>query len=356
MSRSTLHVLTPTYKPVGGVVKIFDYVSHALSFGYRVSVWSPQPFDADLPLFAIDRFRELADHPDVEYHSRDRLVFRERDLAFVSLPKNYEVAYRSLPSGMSPERIIHFIQNVRHVNPHWGEGYPLRLLTRPAARISMNPIVADTIAPWLDPRGLHRTIHLGHDVAYFAGRRSGPLHAPVRVAHTAWKSDIGDRTEAALQGDPGFTFRAIRETVPWSDLRELYSWADVFLCAPHAEEGMYLPGVEAMAAGCLVVTADAGGNMAYSHPGENCLLAEYDDAEGYAAALRRFAGMPEDQVARFRAAGHEATAAFGMERERDALRQFLDVLWDRIDAFEGAEDAAARRRATDSGRGVVPQT
>ncbi len=48
---------------------------------------------------------------------------------------------------MSPERIIHIIQNVRHVNPAWHRGIGTRLLTRPAARISINSIVADAIHP-----------------------------------------------------------------------------------------------------------------------------------------------------------------------------------------------------------------
>ena len=34
----TLHVITPTYRPAGGVVKIMDYVTHALDAGYAVSI------------------------------------------------------------------------------------------------------------------------------------------------------------------------------------------------------------------------------------------------------------------------------------------------------------------------------
>lgn len=332
--RPTIHVLTPTYKPVGGVVKIMDYVNHALAADYAVSVWCPQQWEASLPLFRIERFGHLADDPAVEFHSRDRIGFGDRDLAFVSLPVNFERAHRALPEGMSPERIIHIIQNVRHVTPTWGDGYPVRLLTRPAARISINDIVADVIGPWLDPRAFHEVIPLGHELAFFHRERTGPLDGPVKVAHTTWKSDVGDRTEALLLDDPRFTFRAIRETVSWTELRDLYEWADVFLCTPNPEEGLYLPGIEAMAGGCLVVSPDVGGNMAYCRPDENCLLVDLDDPASYADALRTIADWSPADVEKFRAAGYAATEPFDLDRERTAFADYLTRLWERIDAFE----------------------
>jgi hypothetical protein len=333
--RPTLHVLTSTYKPVGGVVKIMDYVTHAMASGFDVSVWCRRPWKPSLPLFDIERFRNLTPElPGLEFHSRDRLVFRRRDLAFVSLPPNYERAYRSLPRGMSPERIIHIVQNVRHVNPEWGDGYPVRLLTRPAARISINDIVGDVIRPWLDPRGLHEVIPLGHELGYFARERTAPLGEPVKVAYTTWKSDVGDRVRDLLADDRRFTFRAIGDMVSWAELRELYSWADVFLCTPYPEEGLYLPGIEAMANGCLVVSPDVGGNMAYCRPGENCLLVPYDDPSSYADALRTVAAWSPAEVDAFRAAGYAATAPFDLAHERTLFADYLTRLWKRIEAFE----------------------
>ncbi len=334
MTTSTLHVLTPTWKPVGGVVKIMDYANHALAAGMDVSFWCPRAWDPDLPLFAIERFADLVpDNPRVSIHDDQLLTMRDRDLAFVSLPPNFEVAHRSLPRGMSPERIIHIIQNVRHVTPTWLGGYPLRLLTRPAARISTNDIVHDAVAGFVDPRTIHVVIPLGHDLGYFHKERTEGFSRPIRVAHTAWKSDIGDRTEAALDDDR-FTFRAIRESVPWSDLRDLYHWADVFLCAPNLEEGFYMPGLEAMEAGCLVVTPDVAGNMAYCRPDDNCLLVGFEDVNGYVAALRTLADTPADQRTAMRAAGHGSTAPFNLDDERDGFATFLDTLWGRIDRWE----------------------
>ncbi len=330
----TLHVLTPTFRPAGGVVKIFDYVTHAMALGYRVSVWCPEARDEGLPLFDIERFAHLvAGEADIEFHARDRLAIGARDLVFLSLPQNFEPAYRSLPVGMSPERIIHIIQNVRHVTPTWGQGYPLRLLTRPAARISINDIVARTVAPWLDERAFHRIIPIGHQLGYFRLTRQDGFSRPLRVAHTSWKSDLGFRVEAAAQDDP-FEFRAISHSASWAELRELYQWADVFLCSPGPEEGFYLPGLEAMEAGCVVVTPDVGGNMAYCRPGENCVLVGFEDAEQSLEALREIARWSVEQTRLVRHSAQATVEPFDLAKERVHFGTFLDDLWARIELFE----------------------
>lgn len=330
-----LHVLTPTYRPVGGVVKIMDYARHAQSLGYRISIWSPERVDPGAALFQIDRLRPLTVADDVEFHSRSELDLGPDDLAFISLPDNYEVAHRSLPSGWSRERIVHIVQNIRHVNPHWRHGYATRLLTRPASRIAINDIVADAIRPWLDPRCLLRVVNLGHDLDHFRHSRTGGLdRRPVRVAYTTWKSAVGDDVARSLADRDDFEFRAIRETATWDELRDLYVWSDVFLCTPNREEGMYLPGLEAMAAGSLVVTPDVGGNLAYCRPGTNCLLVGFDDVEGYRAALLDLADAGAERVVALRTAGYDVTADFELDAERAGFESFLEELWPRIRAFE----------------------
>lgn len=357
MSERRLHFLIPTYEPYGGVVKVFDYIKHARALGYGARVWCREPFDPSLRIFHNDQFRPLLDDPEVTFHSRKRLGLTDSDLMFISLPREYRRAYQRLRPTWSPERIIHIIQNVRHVNTAWTGGQATRVLTRPAARISINRVVADTIQPWLDPRGLHRVINLGHANEHFRLDRSGGLgdgQRPIRVAYTTWKSPVGDLVELALAGDPRFTFRAIRQTATWVELRELYQWADVFLSTPLAEEGMYLPGLEAMAAGALVVTPDAGGNMAYCRPEENCLLVDFGEPASYAAALRRLADMTVPQVESLRNAAYAMTHEFDLDHERAGFADFLAELWPRIEAFESVRRAALEPEAAAAPSADVP--
>ena len=334
----TLHVFTPTYRPAGGVVKLMDYVTHALEAGYQVSVRGPQAWSADLPLFRSERLAPLVGNPRVRFSYDEPLAVRSRDLVLVSFPDQYEDAYRSLPSGMSPERVIHLIQGVRHANPAWRDGYPFRLLTRPVARISVNSVIGDVIEKWLDPRAMHEVIPIGHDVDFFALDRSGPLATPIKVAYTTWKSEVGDAVAAQLAPDQ-FEFRAIRDTADWSELRRLYHWADVFLATTGPEEGVYLPGIEALAAGCLLVTPDVGGNMAYCRPGANCLLVGYEAPDDYVRALLRIRDMGPDSVQTMRRAGHEGLRSFSLSSERAAFHLFLERLWPRIEIFESGRAA-----------------
>lgn len=333
MTRSgTLHIHTPTYKPVGGVVKLMDYATHALAHGWHVRIWSPNLPPDDCPLFRIERFASLPNHPKLSFDAAERFSMGRDDLILISLPDNYEVAARCLPGDMSPERIVHLVQNVRHVNPEWRHAYPLRLLTRPLARISINQVVADTIAPWLDTDSLHEVIQIGHDVPYFSRVRGPGIHSPMRVAYTTWKSGVGDEVAAALAHR--MEFRAVRESVDWAILRELYEWADVFLCTPSPEEGLYLPGVEAMASQCLVVTPDVGGNMAYCLPDKNCVLVGFERVDEYVAALEHLEGLSDGEIGEFRKAGSRTASTFSLDREREEFGDFIDFLWPRVSRFE----------------------
>jgi len=337
VSRS-IHFCTPSYKPMGGVVKIMDYVGHARALGYEADVWAPMPPDRHGELFA-HAFSGYLDDSGTRFHQGMEFRLGEQDLVFISLPAHYNHAYRSLRSAgsagdMSPERIIHIIQNVRHVNPAWHHGQGALVLTRPAARISINQIVADTVEPWLDRRGLHRVVNLGHDSAYFARQRPAGLGTPLRVGYTTWKSDVGTRVEQVLRDDGGFEFRSIRDTATWPQLRELYHWAEVFLCAPGPEEGMYLPGLEAMAAGALVVTPDVGGNLAYCRPGHNCVMVGYESVGGYVDAVRRLAAAPVAEVDALRSAGYATVPEFDLGAERRGFDSYLEELWHRITRSE----------------------
>lgn len=330
----TVHVLTPSFHPAGGVVKIFDYVTYLLRLGVQVSVDCPEPFDADLPLFRIDRFRPLADgHRLLEFHSHDRISFGPRDLAFVSWPDHLDTVARRLAPGQSPERIIHIVQGVRHRDPAWKDGHPFRLLSRPAARIMTNHVVAEEVGPWVCPTSYSVVIPLGHDLGYFHEERSGPLGDPLRVAYTTWKSRVGDRV-ADIAPAGGYEFRAVREEVSWAELRELYHWADVFLATPFAEEGFYMPGLEAMEAGAIVITPDAVGNRAYCRFDENCLLVDHEDADSYLAALQRLRAMSAQDVQGLRQRAWASCRPHDLAVEEEAFAAFVHALVPRVERWE----------------------
>jgi glycosyltransferase involved in cell wall biosynthesis len=320
-----LYALTPTWKPVGGVIKILDYSRHALDLGYEVILVGP-PIEPGIPLFEIERFQPLAPGGSVDHVEPSGFGAEPDDFVFFSWPTDYETLVHRLTPGTLHERVIHIVQNVRHANPSWIGGYALRLLTRPMARIMVAEEVLEACLPWLNRGSPTEVIPEGHDWAYFSRQRQGGLETPAKVGFTTWKSVVGLEVAAALAHDPRFEFRSIGETVGWKELRELYHWADIFLACPNQEEGFYLPGLEALAAGALLVTPDVGGNRAYCRFGENSVLVEYESAPDYVAALIRLAESPPEPVDAMRQAGYGVLSEHTLDEEKRRFGEFLDKL------------------------------
>ncbi len=326
-----MYFMTPTLRPVGGVVKVFDYVNHARSLGYEPVICSPEPYKPDLPLFRIPRFSSISPENGIRFTDLEKVAIGPHDLAFLSWPTHYEIAETRMSRWTHHEQVIFIVQNVRWANPNWIGGYALRLLTRPMARIMTNDVVLEAVRPYLNETSMTDVILLGNDSAFFEKQRTGGLSFPLKVGYTTWKSGVGDEVARLLAKDAGFEFRAIRNPVGWQELRDLYHWSDVFLATPLAEEGFYMPGLEAMASGAVVISPDAGGNRAYCEFGKNCVGVGLEDAEGYAEALKNLRSGGVGAVERLRAAGYETVGRHTLEHERVRFGEFMEALTGRLD-------------------------
>lgn len=326
-----MYFMTPTFRPVGGVVKVFDYVNHARSLGYEPVICSPEPYKPDLPLFRIPRFSSIAPENGIRFTDLEKVAIGPHDLAFLSWPTHYEIAETRMSRWTHHEQVIFIVQNVRWANPRWIDGYAVRLLTRPMARIMTNDVVLEAVRPYLNETSMTDVILLGNDSVFFEKQRIGDLGTPVKVGYTTWKSGVGDEVAQKLASNFGFEFRAIRNPVSWQELRDLYHWSDVFLATPLAEEGFYMPGLEAMAAGAVVISPDAGGNRAYCRFGENCLYVDLEDVEGYAETLRSLRSGDAGEVERLRRSGYETVGRHTLEHERERFGEFMERLTARLD-------------------------
>ncbi len=326
---SRMYFVAPTYLPVGGVLKVFDYVDHAVALGYEPVVVCEECYDENLPLFRIERFSHLTPKNGVRYVEGYRFTVDRDEFVFFSWPTQYEQIFARLMPGPPLERVIHIVQNIRHANPRWLDGSGVRLLSRPMSRIMVTEEVLAACRPYLNETSLTKVIVEGHAWEYFHRKRQGGLPSPVRVGYATWKSDVGIRVEQELAGDNAFVFDSIRGTVSWAELRRLYHWADVFLGTPAAEEGFFLVGLEALAAGALLITADAVGNRVYSRFGENCIQVELDSAAGYVAALRVLRESSVSQIEAMRDAGYAVLGNHTLEAEKEGFGEFLEVLKER---------------------------
>jgi hypothetical protein len=340
----SFHFVTPSYRPGGGVVKIFDYLVHALGLGYTAEVHCPVALGAQEALFEIPRFAGLREDPRVSFHDGISVGVRANDWVLFSWPPNYEQIARGITPDAPHERVIHLVQGTRHANPAFAGGYALRLLARPMARIMVSEEVMEACAPHVNGESASRMILEAHDWPFFHLRREGGLPPVIRVGYTTWKSEAGVEVERTLleRGDTRFEFRSIRGRASWEEIRGLMHWSDVFLCCPGPQEGFYLPGLEALAAGAIVVTPDVGGNRAYCRFGENCVQARYEEPADYVAALDRLAGSPAELVEDMRARGYATLERHTLEREAGEFAEFL------IEVAGRAGAHAARTRARDA--------
>jgi glycosyltransferase involved in cell wall biosynthesis len=314
------------------MVRDLCFTRHALTLGYEPVICCPQPYSIELPIFDTPRLSELSPENGVQFVSPRDIVVGPGDLAFFHDEGMYEVFQHRLSRWTRHEQIIQAVRDIKPTDLPYTSGYALRLLTRPMARMVTNDIVLKAVRPYLPAGSFTEVVEIGHDTTFFSKERTGGLGRPIKVAYTTGRSELGDRV-AALIGSPEFEFRTIRKQATSGELRGLYHWADVFLATPLAQEDFYLPGIEAMAAGNIVLTPDVGGNSTYCNFGENCLLVGWEDETSYVEALKRLASENPKNVENIRHRGYETLRHRTWEREERQFGRFLERLTARLDAL-----------------------
>ena len=101
------------------------------------------------------------------------------------------------------------------------------------------------------------------------------------------------------------------------------------LCIPRQEEGFYLPALEAMNLGCLVVTADCIGNRSFCLHEQNCLVADYN-AESFCDATVKALGLNATKSEQILSAARDTARAYSLESQRAKYHDLLkniDQLW-----------------------------
>jgi hypothetical protein len=229
-----------------------------------------------------------------------------------------------------PERdgavpIINLIQHVRHAEP---ETPRYRFLSRRAIRICVSDEVAQAIVATGRVNGPVLTIPLGIDLGELpAPDRS--LRRDVDVLVLAKKRpDLGERIGRSLER-PGRKVELIAHQVPRAELLERFRRARVTVFLPHPTEGFYIPPLEGMALGTIVVCPDCVGNRSFCLPGSNCFFPDYSEDDVVQAAEAALQA-PDKLVDRLIERGFETAGAHNLTEERASFMRILerlDELW-----------------------------
>jgi glycosyltransferase involved in cell wall biosynthesis len=290
----------------GGHLKVWHYFEHVRASAGHVPViafsprtqWEGNPW-SDLRAAGAEALRPL-----------------RPDLLFVAGLDWLNVEARVRRRCAIP--VINLIQGIRHADP----AEPLSaFLSHRAIRICVSQEVADAIVETGLVNGPVHVIPNGTDVAdrplrlppdrrswdvMIVGIKAPELGAAVRRRLTA----DGRRVQLldALVARPAF-LAALED-----------SRVAVFLPSPR--EGFYLPAIEAMALGTLVVCPDCVGNRSFCAPDRNCVQPAYTEDAVVEATLATLSAPVERREALL-AAGRRTAASHDLSTERAA---FLAVL------------------------------
>ena len=302
----------------GGHVKHAHYVDHVV----RHARFRPAMTFSSEP--ASDSLREerrglwpLNDHLAEHWWPEPR------DILFVAGTDWRYVDARGL--GELPNPRINLVQHVRHAHVDTElYGY----LARRAVRICVSQEVADAIMATGQVQGPTLTIPNGIDMEPFRPVGVAQEGRVSEVTIVAYKAPALGRELAAVLSVRGIPHRAVFDFMDRRAFLGLLAETHVAVCLPRAEEGFYLPALEAMAAGCIVVTMDCIGNRGFCKPVENCLIGR--DAPTLADAVASALALSPEERAAYRehAASTVEGHSLGVERARfHAVLEDVDRLW-----------------------------
>jgi glycosyltransferase involved in cell wall biosynthesis len=214
--------------------------------------------------------------------------------------------------------VVNLIQHVRHGCENDPLGRQM-LLRHSAIRICVSPEVERAILGTGRVHGPVFTIPDAIDVA-LVERLAGDAPRDVDVLVAANKQPELGRTLTARLEAGGHSVRLVDTRVKREELVGLMGRARVTVAVPNPKEGFYLPALEGMAAGTVVVCPDCIGNRSYCIDGENSYRPAHGEDAILAATERALATGNEALLQ----AARETARAHDLSVERRAFLEILD--------------------------------
>jgi glycosyltransferase involved in cell wall biosynthesis len=295
-------------------MKVRDYFDHVQSSpGYDAYVWfTPDSvWDESNPWWGVE-------HGVVHDFS-----LADADILFIE-----GVDWHRLPAAQRsayPTPVVNLVQGVRHAahdDPLRRYRFLHQALSFKAIRICVSPEVAAAVEATGRVRGPLFTIPVAIDVETVeAVGRSRRRDIDLLVVADK-QSDRGRLIAAQLERPDRKTYLLDRR-IAREEFLQLLGQSRVTTFVPTAAEGFYLPALEAMALGSLVVCPDVIGNRSFCIDGENCLRPANSDEEVIRAT--ESALNDHEALQRLVQRAHDTAKRHDLGGER---KSFLDVLAD----------------------------
>lgn len=298
----------------GGDLKVWDYFNHVRA----TPGWEPY-----VRFYGESAWDETNPWNSAREHVLEPDVALEPDAHFVS-----GVDWRQIDGAVRPDSPIPVVNLVQHVK-HADTSDTLlrhRFLPHKAIRICVSREVAQAIEATGTVRGPVFTIPDAIDVAWLERLGSAAVRDLDAVVAANKQPEMGAEVTARLEA-PGRRVELLDTRIPRDRLLDRLARARVAVFVPNPEEGFYLPAIEAMALGTLVVCPDCVGNRSFCEPGVNCFRPPWEVDAIVAQAEQALASGDGERLVE---AAHATARRHDLAGERAAFQDILgrlDELW-----------------------------
>lgn len=319
-----LYVLSPNFRPVGGIAKLLDYAVHADHEKYDVHFVTIT--DNHIGSGVLDKPYYRRSRHVVKLSKLDEVTFCDGDIVLFSLPQDFNRLLKRLHiCGYPDVTIVHLVQNVRHENVFFENGIARQLLFKGLFRICITQQVYAVVSKYNISSEMTTVIPHCFDFIFFKNETLS--HVPtLRIGYNTFKSKFGELVQSeCLKRNLPVTFLTANSGISWDNLRDFYFSCDVFLGTPLREEGYYLPGMEALAAGNILICPDAVGNKSYLS-NEFVKIPRFENVDDYVFEIELLLKTDCDARAELRKSAVEFASQYRLEAEAELFNDFLNLL------------------------------
>lgn len=328
--RKVIYVLNAT-SVSGGIRVIFEHANGLVKRGFDVEIWSlqGQPTWTDLDI-TVKKFRTYSDlllslrNEDAikvaTWWETDQIVW----LASVNhgVPVNFIQEFETWFYPDDP------IARAAVVSSYRKEFVYMTTAEYQREELRSIGVESPIIPVGYEQKYYHQddSIERQDDVVLALGRSF--FQKNFAMTARAWRSIGSSRPRLFLFGSEPDILKDEKVTYYFKpsneEVNKLYNQATCFVQTSR-HEGFSLPIIEAMAAGCPVITTDSHGNRGFCHHEKNCLIIEQDDDRSLAEAITRLINDKALQE-KFRCAGLETAKKYEWSGILDSLADFYRKL------------------------------
>jgi glycosyltransferase involved in cell wall biosynthesis len=294
----------------GGHLKVWDYFNHVtFSRNYSASIYfTPQSsWDASNPWLNLEKnflLSQPLEHPD--------LIFME-GLDWQLLDERYK--------HNSPVPIINLIQSFRHGYPD-NPRYPF--LQYKAIRICVSPEIKQYLEVHAKVNGELLVIPCGLDPTQIPESLDWEQKDDHILIAALKEPELGQTLQIELE-KTGNKVELLTTQIARSEYLEQLNRARITVFLPNQKEGegFYLPALEGMATGTLVICPDCIGNRSFCLPEYNCLRPDYR-VESLLNAIQQALQCSQTQIEEILAHGKQTANEHNLLKERQAFLEIID--------------------------------